>query len=123
MMLKTTLFLFLTLFGWGFVQENDYVFQKDSQKIELKIENDAKYIYWDTKTRFSIKTENINQKQLVIIAPNLRILKPASEGENEGLWEITAEKMHYKNDTLSLFVSYRRANETNWHHTFKILIR
>ena len=109
--------------SWNSLQDNRFVFQKESQKLELKIENGMNYIKWSTRTKFTIKTENIDQKKLMISAPGLRILKPADELTKESLWEITAEKMPDKKDTLTLFLTGRDLKDSVWTHKFKILIK
>lgn len=109
--------------SWNTLQDNSFVFQKESQKLELKIENGMNYIKWNTKTKFTIKTENIDEKKLMISAPGLRILKPATELTKESLWEITAEKRPDKKDTLTLFLTGRDLKDSVWTHKFKILIK
>ena len=109
--------------SWNSLQDNRFVFQKESQKLELKIENGMNYIKCSTRTKFTIKTENIDQKKLMISAPGLRILKPADELTKESLWEITAEKMPDKKDTLTLFLTGRDLKDSVWTHKFKILIK
>jgi hypothetical protein len=122
---KVILILILSflIVSWNTLQDNSFVFQKESQKLELKIENGMNYIKWNTKTKFTIKTENIDQKKLMISAPGLRILKPATELTKESLWEITAEKMPDKKDTLTLFLTGRDLKDSVWTHKFKILIK
>jgi hypothetical protein len=109
--------------SWKILQDSSFVFQKESQKLELKIENGMNYIKWNTKTKFTIKTENIDQKKLMLAAPGLKILKPATELNNESLWEIIAEKVPDKKDTLTLFITGRDLKDSVWNHKFKILIK
>lgn len=115
--------LLFLIVSWNTLQDNSFVFQKESQKLQLKIVNGMNYIKWNTKTKFTIKTENIDQKKLMISAPGLRILKPATELTKESLWEITAEKMPDKKDTLTLFLTGRDLKDSVWTHKFKILIK
>ena len=117
------LILSFLIVSWNIIQDNSFVFQKESQKLVLKIENGMNYIKWNTKTRFTIKTENINPEKLTLSAPGLRIIKPATELTKESTWEILAEKTPDKNDTLKLFITGRDLKDSVWSHQFKILIK
>ncbi|MEO4005486.1 hypothetical protein [Flavobacterium sp. CAU 1735] len=105
------------------IQDNPFLFQKDNQKVVLEIENGAKHFNWDTKTSFTVKTENIDPRKLRLIAPGLRLLKGAHENNTESIWEITPQKALIKNDTLKVFVSVRNKDNSFWTHQFKILIK
>lgn len=109
--------------GRNTIQDNPFVFEKDNQKVVLEIENGAKHFNWDTKTSFTLKTENIDPRKLRLIAPGLRLLKGANANNNESIWEITPQKALIKNDTLKVFVSVHNKEESFWTYSFKILIK
>ena len=115
--------LSLVIVSWNVLQDDSFVFKTESQKLELKIENGMKYIKWNTKTKFTIKTENIDQNKLTIAAPGIRILKPANELTKESIWEITAEKTPDKKDTINLFLTGRDLEDAVWIHKIKIPIK
>ena len=108
--------------SWNSIQEDSFVFQKEGQKLELKIENGVNYIKWDTATKITIKTKKINQKKMMVAAPGLKMLKAGSETK-ESIWEITVVKTPSKKDTLTISFTGRDLKDLVWSHQFKILIK
>ena len=117
------LILIFVFIGWNTLQDNQFVFQRDNQKIVLEIENGKKYLSFDIKTKLKIKTENINPQKLTLSAPGLKLLKGANANNSESLWEVLPKKQSIKNDTLKLTVASRDLKDSIWVHQFKILVK
>ena len=113
----------LILIIWNIFQNNDFIYQRDNQKVMLQIEKGMKYFKWNEKTKLTIKTENIDGRSFSVSAPGLKLIKGSNELNNESIWEITPNKKYIKNDTLKLQFRTRDLKDVYWTHKFEILIK
>lgn len=113
----------LILVSWNTFQDNEFVYQREHQKVTLRIEDGIKFLKWNENTKITLNTENIDSRKLSLSAPGLRNIKGATEENTESIWEINVSKETIKNDTLKLFISCRNQNDQFWSHQFKIPIK
>lgn len=113
----------LILVSWNTFQDNEFVYQREHQKVTLRIEDGIKFLKWNENTKITLNTENIDSRKLSLSAPGLRNIKGATEENTESIWEINVSKETIKNDTLKLFISFRNQDDQFWSHQFKIPIK
>lgn len=113
----------LILVSWNTFQDNEFVYQREHQKVTLRIEDGIKFLKWNENTKITLNTENIDSRKLSLSAPGLRNIKGATEENTESIWEINVSKETIKNDTLKLFISCRNQDDQFWSHQFKIPIK
>ncbi|MFC4738378.1 hypothetical protein ACFO3U_00065 [Flavobacterium ponti] len=113
----------LILVGWKTIQNNEFVYQIENQKIMLRIESGMNFLRWNEKAKLILNTENIDSRKLSLSAPGLRNIKGATIENTESIWEINISKQTIKNDTLKLFISCRNQDDRFWSHQFKIPIK
>ena len=111
------------LLGWKTFPNNEFVYQRENQKLILRIESGVNFLRWNEKTKLILNTENIDSKKLSLSAPGLRNIKGATAENTESIWEINVSKETIKNDTLKLFISCRNQDDKFWSHQFKIPIK
>lgn len=109
--------------SWNTFQDNEFVYQREHQKVTLRIEDGIKFLKWNENTKITLNTENIDSRKLSLSAPGLRNIKGATEENTESIWEINVSKETIKNDTLKLFISFRNQDDQFWSHQFKIPIK
>jgi hypothetical protein len=122
---KLILILLFSILWIGFktYQDNNLVFQRENQRIEVKFSDGRKYLKWNEKNTFKLKVKNIDLKKLNLSAPGLKLSRGANDVIKESILEITPDKKYNLNDTLILFVNGRDKNDSLWFHKFKILIK
>ncbi len=113
----------LILVGWKTIQNNEFVYQIENQKIMLRIESGMNFLRWNEKAKLILNTENIDSRKLSLSALGLRNIKGATIENTESIWEINISKQTIKNDTLKLFISCRNQDDRFWSHQFKIPIK
>ena len=106
--------------SWNGIQNDVFIYQKNNQKLVLRLENGHKHLNWEEKTNFTITVENIDSKSLSLSAPGLRLLKGASNQDKVSLWEVTPKRENLSNDTLTVFISGQDLKKAYWSHKFKI---
>ena len=50
------------LLGWKTFPNNEFVYQRENQKLILRIESGVNFLRWNGKTKLILNTENIDSK-------------------------------------------------------------
>lgn len=121
-MMKLKIFISLILLSIISAEQDDFIFQNGNQKLRLELENQKRYLKWNTKSKIKIHFENVDPKTMAFSAPGLTLLRDENTNSSSIL-QITPDKKLIKKDTLKLFVRGSVQEDSVFVHQFNIPIK
>lgn len=110
----------LTLASCENKTQSDFVYSKADKKVELVLENDAKFLVVGLPTKAKFETENINNQRFIIIGSGIRVNRDDKDGYRFTITPIAKTLVDGK---LKIQVTENVENGENFAHTFLVPVK
>jgi hypothetical protein len=110
----------LTLAGCGNNTQSDFIYSKADKKVELVLENDAKFLVVGLPTKAKFETENINNQRFIIVGPGIMVNRDEKDGFR---FTITPIEETLVDGKIKIQVTENVENGENFTHTFLVLVK
>jgi hypothetical protein len=100
--------------------QSDFIYSSGDKKLEMILENNAKFLVVGEPTRATFETKNIDEQRLMIIGPGIM----ASRVENDGFrFTIKPIEETLVDGKLKIHVSEYLENDETFTHTFSVPVK